>query len=139
MRPINLITSQLPVDAWHEVIGETQHSQMPYSTARPQRLPHGLDGQSMRKPKSIGDENTNTTEYHKPYASKQRVTGGRNSPVRVGGCCPNGGGRIRPECAVLRSSYGTQGALGVLRGRKREFERVFWRKPTIQKSLGEHQ
>ncbi len=55
-----LITSQLPVDAWHDVIGEPT-----FTDAILDRLDHnayriGLDGQSMRKTKvKIGDETQN--------------------------------------------------------------------------------
>lgn len=55
-----LITSQLPVDAWHDVIGEPT-----FADAILDRLVHnayriGLDGQSMRKTKvKIGDETQN--------------------------------------------------------------------------------
>ncbi|MFT7146559.1 MAG: DNA replication protein DnaC [Yoonia sp.] len=55
-----LITSQLPVDAWHDVIGEPT-----FADAMLDRFVHnayriGLDGQSMRKTKvKIGDETQN--------------------------------------------------------------------------------
>jgi DNA replication protein DnaC len=55
-----LITSQLPVDAWHDVVGEPT-----FADAILDRLVHnayriGLDGQSMRKTKvKIGDETQN--------------------------------------------------------------------------------
>ena len=55
-----LITSQLPVDAWHDVIGEPT-----FADAILGRLVHnayriGLDGQYMRKTKvKIGDETQN--------------------------------------------------------------------------------
>lgn len=55
-----LITSQLPIDAWHDVIGEPT-----FADAILDRLVHnayriGLDGQSMRKTKvKIGDETQN--------------------------------------------------------------------------------
>jgi DNA replication protein DnaC len=54
-----LITSQLPIDAWHDVIGEPT-----FADAILDRLVHnayriGLDGQSMRKTKlKTGDEST---------------------------------------------------------------------------------
>jgi DNA replication protein DnaC len=55
-----LITSQLPIDAWHDVIGEPT-----FADAILDRLVHnayriGLDGQSMRKTKAkTGDETEN--------------------------------------------------------------------------------
>ena len=55
-----LITSQLPVDAWHEVIGEPT-----FADAILDRIVHNayrlnLDGQSMRKTNAkMIDENTN--------------------------------------------------------------------------------
>ena len=55
-----LITSQLPVDAWHDVIGEPT-----FADAILDRLVHnayriGLDGQPIRKTKvKIGDETQN--------------------------------------------------------------------------------
>jgi hypothetical protein len=54
-----LITNQLPIDAWHDVIGEPT-----FADAILDRLVHNayrveLDGQSMRKTKlKIGDEST---------------------------------------------------------------------------------
>ncbi len=54
-----LITSQLPIDAWHDVIGEPT-----FADAILDRLVHNayridLDGQSMRKTKlKTGDEST---------------------------------------------------------------------------------
>jgi len=54
-----LITSQLPIDAWHDVIGEPT-----FADAILDRIVHNayrveLDGQSMRKTKlKTGDEST---------------------------------------------------------------------------------
>lgn len=54
-----LITSQLPIDTWHDVIGEPT-----FADAILDRLIHNayradLDGQSMRKTKiKVGDENS---------------------------------------------------------------------------------
>jgi len=55
-----LITSQLPIDAWHDVIGDPT-----FADTILDRLVHNayrieLDGQSMRKTKAkIGDETEN--------------------------------------------------------------------------------
>ncbi|MFT5062627.1 MAG: DNA replication protein DnaC, partial [Polaromonas sp.] len=73
-----LITSQLPVDAWHDVIGEPT-----FADAILDRLVHnayhiGLDGQSMRKTKVKTGDETEINRYPKP-------TPQRSAP-RVAGC-----------------------------------------------------
>ena len=89
-----LITSQLPIDAWHDVIGEPT-----FADAILDRLVHNayrveLDGQSMRKTKlKTGDESTQMCEVRLITTQIQPLTQGlayQRLVSRVGG------GAVRP-------------------------------------------
>src|SRR4249920_251367 len=67
-----LITSQLPVEAWHEVIGEPT-----FADAILDRIVHNayrlaLEGPSMRKPEAIADDLM--PSLHRELAGDQRRT-----------------------------------------------------------------
>ena len=107
-----LITSQLPLNTWHEIIGEPT-----FADAILDRLVHNayrleLDGQSFRKKDpQLRDENPSerktlnyVTKRQKTDIKNQGLTATRQSwadtPVQMGGCCRNRWADI-PEYAVF--------------------------------------
>ncbi|PHR22894.1 MAG: AAA family ATPase [Hoeflea sp.] len=76
-RAATMITSQLPIKAWHDVIGEPT-----FADAILDRIVHNayrleLEGQSLRKTVAKMDDETPQARYLKNAASRQHVTGGR--------------------------------------------------------------
>lgn len=75
-RGATMITSQLPIKAWHDVIGEPT-----FADAILDRIVHNayrleLAAQSMRKTVAKMDDESSQIRHPKNAASRQRVTGG---------------------------------------------------------------